>query len=403
MPKALLHYKDGGTEQFEIPPGIVIRDFLRSQGIPSNAVLTAINKDFVSENATVEANNDLVEFEQVRHYDLDVTRRPPRRDFGIALAPVYAKSVLFDHQGAIEVQSESFDKNSFPSYIETAFVESVTKQGLLFEGMHAAVGLSGGRDSVAFLTLLERSLKRLPRVSLTAITVTGLPDWDESGTFGAAIGACRNLGIDHIIVEAGAITERFALQRPFVDIMTEIVAGETGWMVMVATHHVMRRMIEVEAHKRNIDQIFLGLNADDLVASLVTWMTAGFQMGSIPVRRVGNFTYSYPLYHVTKKELTLYLKLVAPDLTRQGVPGRFTTGPAERSLAYAITDHLYDLWGGIDYYLFDAYARMAGYQIVRSEEMCGVCGASYTLQEGIDNQAGICDVCTLFQRYNNIS
>ncbi len=63
----------------------------------------------------------------------------------------------------------------------------------------------------------------------------------------------------------------------------------------------------------------------------------------------------FPLFRITKKELTLYLEIVAPELNRQGTPGRFTTGPQERSMAYAITDHLHDLWPGIDYYVFEAY------------------------------------------------
>ena len=48
--------------------------------------------------------------------------------------------------------------------------------------------------------------------------------------------------------------------------------------------------------------------------------------------------YVFPLYRITKKELTLYLELVAPELNRQGTPGRFTTGPDERSMSYAMTD-----------------------------------------------------------------
>ena len=69
-------------------------------------------------------------------------------------------------------------------------------------------------------------------------------------------------------------------------------------------------MLEVEARARGAGVIAFGFNADNLVATMVTWLTSGFRMGGIPVREIGDMRYVFPLYRITKKELTLYLELV---------------------------------------------------------------------------------------------
>ena len=164
---------------------------------------------------------------------------------------------------------------------------------------------------------------------------------------------------------------------------------------MVIAHYVLRRMLERTADSIGANKIAWGFNADDLVASMVVWMSSGFRMGGIPTREIGGHRFVFPLYRITKKELTLYLELLSPVLSGQGTPGRFTTGPGERSLAYAVTDHLYDLWPGIDYYLFNAFENMQRYMFPMLEAECSICGGTYLLQEGVDNPVELCDVCAI--------
>lgn len=396
MASAVLRDKIGGMETLTVSVGQTARDVLRANGIPANSVLTFVNGQPRAEDVVVMAPDDHIEFRQVRHYDLDVTRRPPKRVFS-GVDPVYSKSVLFDEGGSIEVQSEQFGSEAFATYVEQTFVESILERTVIPKGGRIAIGLSGGRDSVAFLALLRRTIDKLPDFDMLAVTVTGLPDWEEPATFGAAVAACEALGIEHVIVGADDIVEAFQLARPFVEVMNAVVTSQSRNDVMMVTHQIMRRMIEIAAEQRDIDSVALGLNADDLVATLVTWFTSGFRMGAIPVRQLGPFTYSFPLYRLTKKELTLYLELTDAELNRQGAPGRFTTGAGERSLAYAITDHLYDLWPGIDYYLFAAFDNVQKSMTPTSERACAACGATMVDQAGAQTPE-LCDVCDLFSR-----
>ncbi len=396
MQKAIFHDKLGRTENFDIRPGETIRNILRERGIPMNSVITLINGKMASEALAIVEPGDFVEFRQVRNYDLGLTRRPPERLFS-AVTPVYTKSVLFDDNGDLEAWSEQYDEAGFIRYVENTFVESICRDELIREGDRLVVGLSGGRDSVAFLKLLAQTQSRLPRFSMTAVTVTGLPDWEEPDTFGAARAACELLGIDQVIVPGDAIQQGFHLNRPYVDVMNHVLSGKSRSLVMVIGHQVLRRMIERVAVERGVDKIVLGLNGDDLVSSLLIWYTTGCRMGSIPLRSVGEFTYLFPLFRITKKELTMYLELTAVELNQQGAPGRFSTGPAERSLAYAVTDHLYDLWPGIDYYAFEAFATMQTYMMPKAERCCSNCGGTFLLQ-GNDDLMQSCDICQYFAR-----
>jgi tRNA(Ile)-lysidine synthase TilS/MesJ len=387
----------GTSEELAAAPGQPLVDVLRRHGIPVNAVLTWRNGNLVAEDVTIVEPGDLIEVRQVRHYDLDVLRRPRQRVFGVP-NPVYTKTVLFDEQGALENRSEQFDAAGFVRYVEEAFVQSVLAHDVMRSGDHIVVGLSGGRDSVAYLTLLERTRDRLPAAAMTAVTITGLPDWEEPATFAAAREAGERLGVEQVIVTAADVERVFRLRGAFVDAMNEVVGGVGSHLTMVIGHQVLRRMLEEEAKARGAGVVAFGFNADDLVASMVTWFTSGFRMGGIPVREIGGLRYIFPLYRITKKELTLYLELVAPELNRQGTPGRFTTGPDERSMSYAMTDHLLDLWPGIDYYLFSAFENMQRYMFPLLEATCRVCGGVYLLQEGTTNSPDICDVCDFFAR-----
>jgi len=179
----------------------------------------------------------------LRHYDLGTTRDPVRKTYG-APDPVYVKSILFDRDGELEVRAEQLDAEGFPRYVEETFVQSVVGRELLVDGDVVLIGLSGGRDSAAFLKLLERTSDRLPSFDMTAVTITGLPDWEEPGTYRAAVAACEPLGIDHLVVTAADIEEVFQLSTPFVDAMNGIVAGNKAASTMVIGHQVLRRMLE---------------------------------------------------------------------------------------------------------------------------------------------------------------
>lgn len=397
MSSVVFRNKIGGSETLTAAPGQSLADIMRANGIPANAVLAYRNGQVLPEETVILGPDDMIELRQVRHYDLDVLRNPKVHTYA-APDPVYTKTILFDQAGSLEHRAEQLSAATFVDYVERTFVQSVTGGKTMRAGDHIVIGLSGGRDSVAYLKLLERTRGQWPEAEMTAVTITGLPDWEEPSTFAAALAACAGLGVDHVIVTADEVADLFHLREPFVNIMNRLVAGEHRNMNMVIGHQVLRRMLEREAERRGASVVAFGFNADDLVASLVTWFTTGYRMGGIPVRELGTLRYVFPLYRITKKELTLYLELVAPEQNRQGAPGRFTTGTDERSMAYAIADHLFDLWPGIDYYLFNAFENVQRSLLPLVDDLCRVCGGLYVLQEGVPNPAGLCDVCGFFAR-----
>ncbi len=104
MPTAVFYSKDGKADSLPATVGMTIMQVLRNNGIPANAVLCSVGGKIVAEKTTL-GPDDHVEIRQVRHYDLDVTRRPATRVLPSANPPVYTKGVLFDDSGSLEVQS----------------------------------------------------------------------------------------------------------------------------------------------------------------------------------------------------------------------------------------------------------------------------------------------------------
>ncbi len=60
------------------------------------------------------------------------------------------------------------------------------------------------------------------------MTVTGLPDWEEPATFGAAKAVAESLGVDQVLVDEDAIRETFPLRRNFHEVMQDVVGGGLG-------------------------------------------------------------------------------------------------------------------------------------------------------------------------------
>jgi len=185
--------------------------------------------------------------------------------------------------------------------------------------------------------------------------------------------------------------------------MNEVVAGEGNHLTMVIGHQVLRRMLEEEAKARGASTVAFGFNADDLVATMVTWFTSGFRMGGIPVRNIGDMRYVFPALPDHQEGADPLPGAGRPRAEPAGHPGRFTTGPDERSMSYAMTDHLLDLWPGMDYYLFSAFDTMQKYMFPMVEVECRGCGGLYLLQEGVPNAPDLCDVCDYFARRELLS
>jgi sulfur carrier protein ThiS len=396
---AFFRAKDGSVAALALRAGPHIKELLQANGIPANSVIVSKNGKIVSEFNADFADTDRIEVNHIRPYDLNVTRNPALRLFPVD-EPIYTKAVTFEKDGDLEIVAEQFNWSTYPNFIEDTFVDAIQSRRLLNKDDRLAVGLSGGRDSVAFLTLMARTRHRLPPFSMLPVTVIGLPDWEEPSTFAAARNAAAALGAEHVLVSAEEVQEIFKLKCSLLEALDGVLAQTSGSPIMMITHHVMRRAIEVAAERRGMNRIILGLNADDLLATLVSWFLNGHPMGPIPLRPIGPFDYLFPLFRITKKELTLYLECVRPDLNRQGAPGRFTRGPGERSMSYALADHLLSLMPGIDYYATDAFARIGGYVQMPDHATCATCGAAFlAIDSSVSGTKIQCDVCDILEVY----
>jgi len=71
---------------------------------------------------------------------------------------------------------------------------------MLTHNDHIAIGVSGGKDSLALLTILKKIEYRFPQARMTAISVDEGIEGYRTEAIGLARETCRDLGVEHCIV-----------------------------------------------------------------------------------------------------------------------------------------------------------------------------------------------------------
>jgi len=122
----------------------------------------------------------------------------------------------------------------------------------------------------------------------------------------------------------------------------------------------------------------------------------------------GPFNFIYPLWGITKKELTIYLDVVAPKRHgSQGNPATFDRGGHSRDIQYFIADSLQTLWPGFSYHAFEGYQKLfSEANIAIKYQKCRNCQGLYVVdkecEEGQSQSENICYLCKLLLETNQL-
>lgn len=315
--------------------------------------------------------------------------------------PVYVKSLLDFHNGRLSRKELQMSRADFAAYVEQLFVDTIMNDKMLETGENVTIGLSGGLDSIALCVLFERCKDRIPKFAPVAVTVTGVPE-DEPISIQYAKKLCEKFSIQHIVVPREEIERIFHLRRPFGKIIEDMMTNPFAHQAVYCAHHIIRRTLEDVSSHQGIKKIVLGLELEDIMATVLGSLTTGYRLAGLNKRQIGHFTYAYPLGNSAKKEHVLYLMLTAKEFTDQGPSGPILmNAPLSRSLYFVLFDQMQEIWPGIDVHLRTAYNKLAATEKLDFEE-CSNCGASVVI-DSTESPNDLCDVCQILDQMNELT
>lgn len=391
-------FKDKLGKTYILPAkvGQSIKNFLHENRIPINAVIVKKNNSFVSEDVKILENGE-ISIEMVRGYDLPYFREI-KTELKRVENPIYTKRIFWFENGEISQKVIQFSKTEFIDYFEKTFLDTIKNKRLIKKGDKIAFGLSGGKDSISLLLLLQKFKKELPPFQIVAYTVADVLT-ENLPSFQYAKKMCSEFGLKHRVIQPTEIERIFHLNKPVIKITEELMRSKSNLYTIFMLHHIMRRMIESTAFREfKIKKLMLGLNLEDVLAGLLSAYTTGYLLPSLPTRKIGKFTYIFPLYQLTKKEIHLYVNLTAPPYSGQEPPFLWDLIPLDRGFYYFFSDCIQDIWPGIEHHLFKGFEKLSN--LFKSKikfYKCKNCGASILLQT--EEKPKYCDICRLFEKH----
>lgn len=218
-------------------------------------------------------------------------------------------------------------------YVERRAKRSIRDQAEIEDGT-LAVAVSGGKDSLVCLSLLERVFGVRPDVELVAVTVDEGIEGYRAASLDHARSLAKQLGVRHVTV---AYEDR-------VDVtMDDLVSGDRLDGTPCATCGVLRRrFLRAAAERVEADWLATGHNLDDVAQSILMNVLRGdvdrlARMGPHDERRDGMAPRVMPLRRIPEREVAIYAQLV-------GLPVQHDECP-HNALAFRgeIRDILHDL------------------------------------------------------------
>jgi len=344
---------------YYVDEGELILDFLKRKGYPTGSIIVNENGRVVSEYITKFKRGFDYSIEMVRAYHLpDIMDRDvnlPSEDNDI----IYAKSFmeLTEDGGGIN-KIAFYNQADLTKYFEKTFLESNSNEYGIFEnGDKVVIAFSGGRDSLSLVLLISRLRDQLPKIDITAVTVN---DCIDQLDLNYTINLCKEFEIKHIIQDKADIEKAFNLKIDFESALKSLYVNFGRQHTLYTLHYVMRHMVEIVYGKISANKLALGLHLEDVTASILRSLTTGYLVGYPWKRDFGGINYIYPLWALSKKEITLYLKLTAENYSKQGSAATFDRGTVDRDIYYALADHANDIWPGFSLHLFKGYSNILG-------------------------------------------
>ncbi len=199
------------------------------------------------------------------------------------------------------------------------------------------------------------------------------------------------------------------LKSEFLAVMDKALSNQGRGVTISLWHGIMKSCIERFCRENGLNKIAYGYQFEDLTASLLRSNLLGISFGeSFQKKNLGQFELIFPLWSITKKELTIYLNLIAPNHhSGQSNPTQYDRGDHNRDIHYFLADMLSTLYPGIGHSLFTAYREFNQRYDVKPKRFysCGNCGSVFTDYNGFNSDLihqTLCSTCDYFSQIEQI-
>jgi len=193
-------------------------------------------------------------------------------------------------------------KDHFINYFEKRVKKDIKKQGKTESGSKIGVAVSGGKDSIVALHIINEIFSKRPDVTICAITVDeGIKGYRNKSTK-YAIENCKKLGIEHHIISfeeiVGTTMDKIAKKADKI--------GECSYC------GVFRRLcLNQKAKELKVNKLVTGHNLDDMAQSVLMNFVNGdmkklARLGPHIKVQPGLVPRMLPLRSIPEKENTLY-------------------------------------------------------------------------------------------------
>ena len=388
--------------------GETIKEILHRYKIPSSSVIILKDGIPISENQRIKNDNEYIAV-LIEGYNIKAIRdtyRESSLSLGTSVKEehVYTKELLeFEADGELNHRSKHFTISDLSDYVKTTVIETCLNFNLIEENDKILLGLSGGVDSSSLLLAMAEAKEKLPSFELSAVTFEDF-DSQESPAFQHASNIAQRFNVNHYIAPASLAEKVFNLNCSIKDVLPMLMKTKYAHFTMYIDHHTTRRTLEVFSKENSLNKIALGLHTTDLIGGLLNEFMTGYKSSELPLRKLPNIDYIYPLAFIQKRELHLYHLQKFGELARHTTPNQWERDPKDRNFYYYMADTLQNIWPGLESMLFVAHNNKAKQSDLQFSE-CENCGCAYLpqLKSSQNNTSGLCDACWVFSETGNLN
>ncbi len=397
--------RNGGKHTLPVTEGQHLWQALLQNMVPPTSVVIKVNGKIATDDVVLQGN-DVIEAYLIEKYDISSLIKVYNELFqkvpGEHKYDYVDKFLSINESGMLKPLVSGFDLKNVVKDVEMKVNDTIKEFSLLDKGDNVLIGLSGGVDSTSLMMSLASQQTELG-FSITTATVANYEV--NEATFAHAAELSDKFNINHNIIEATTVESNFNLNLPLIDVYSKMMQSKFKHYTMYLDHHFMKRSLEVFADNNNILKIALGLHASDIMGGLLNGFVTGHRMTDLPLKKIGNKNFIYPLAFILKKELFMYHFAKTGKEISHARPNEWEFVPLDRNLYYYISDILQMFWPGINHWAIAANKEVQKRLPEPEFLKCANCGTLF-LKQAIKSQKEDmknCDICEMLYELNMIN